>query len=183
MIPVRNDIDLHSSSSSSAFPSFVSGLHHFGWDFCVCDRFLIQSLRLSHSIFVDDACWVCFFPAFTGLEHECQESMQWYVCVHRLDLKVYSHPKELRGNRIRTHVNSKGKYPLYWKNPQRRIEPSTLHQAGQRAQHTTYELFKPPDLHSRPQGFEKVKTSSPIILQNFQLIWEQLVCCCDLLVW
>ena len=24
-----------------AFPSYISGVHHFGWDFCVCDRFLI----------------------------------------------------------------------------------------------------------------------------------------------
>ena len=38
-----------------------------------------------------------------------------------------------------------GKNPLYWKNsPQRRIEPATLHHAGQRAQHTTNELFWPP---------------------------------------
>ena len=29
------------------------------------------------------------------------------------------------------------------KNPQRRIEPTTLHQAGQQAQHTTNELFRP----------------------------------------
>ena len=28
-----------SASSSSAFPSYISGVHHFGWDSCVCDRF------------------------------------------------------------------------------------------------------------------------------------------------
>ena len=33
------------------------------------------------------------------------------------------------------------------KSPQRRKEPTTLHQAGQRAQHTTNELFRPPRLH------------------------------------
>ena len=27
---------------------------------CVRDRFLIQPLRLSHSVFVDGACWMCF---------------------------------------------------------------------------------------------------------------------------
>ena len=26
-------------SSSSVFPSCISGVHHFGWDFCVCDCF------------------------------------------------------------------------------------------------------------------------------------------------
>ena len=37
--------------------------------------------------------------------------------------------------------------PLYWKknSPQRKIEPMTLHQAGQRAQHTTNELYRPLD--------------------------------------
>ena len=35
-----------SSSSSSAFPSYISSVHHFGWAFCVCDCFfLIQPLR------------------------------------------------------------------------------------------------------------------------------------------
>ena len=37
------------------------------------------------------------------------ESVQWSVCVHRLVLGLYSHPKELLGNGVRTHVNSKGK--------------------------------------------------------------------------
>ena len=36
------------------------------------------------------------------------------------------------------------KNPLHWKNsPQRRIEPTTLHQAGQLAQHTASKLFQP----------------------------------------
>ena len=49
------------------------------------------------------------------------------------------------GDGVRTHVNSKGKKnPLYRTNsPQRRIEPTTLHQVGQRAQHTTNELSRP----------------------------------------
>ena len=32
-------------SSSSAFPSYISGVHHFGWDFCSCHRFSVQPLR------------------------------------------------------------------------------------------------------------------------------------------
>ena len=41
------------------------------------------------------------------------ESVQWNACVHRLDLGLYSHLKEFWGgaNRVRTHVNSKGKIP------------------------------------------------------------------------
>ena len=73
------------------------------------------------------------------------ESVQWNACVHRLDLGLYSHPKEFLGNEVRTHVNSKGKIPFTPKNsPQRRIKPTMLHQAGQRAQHTTNELCRPP---------------------------------------
>ena len=37
------------------------------------------------------------------------ESVRWNACVHRLDLGLYSHPKEFLGNGVRTRVNSKGK--------------------------------------------------------------------------
>ena len=46
------------------------------------------------------------------------------------------------GNGVRTYVNSKGKIRSIGKNSQRRIEPMTLHQAGQQAQHTN-KLFQP----------------------------------------
>ena len=59
------------------------------------------------------------------------ESVQWNACVHRLDLGLYSHPKEFLGNGVSTRVNS------LLPEAQRKIEPATLHQAGQRVQHTT----------------------------------------------
>ena len=72
------------------------------------------------------------------------ESVRWTACVHRLDLGVYSHPKEFWGNRVRNHVKSIGIIPSTGKNSrQRRIEPATLHQVRQRAEHTTNELFRP----------------------------------------
>ena len=37
------------------------------------------------------------------------ESVQWNVCVHRLDLGLHSHPKEFLGNGVKIHVNSEGK--------------------------------------------------------------------------
>ena len=37
------------------------------------------------------------------------ESVRWNVCVHRLDLGLYSHPKKFWWNLVRTHVNSTGK--------------------------------------------------------------------------
>ena len=79
------------------------------------------------------------------------EPMRRNPCVHRLDLGLYSHPKEFWGNGVRTHVNSRGKSPLSKKkkkkkkSPPRRIESTTLHQAGQRAQNTTNELFRSPN--------------------------------------
>ena len=33
----------------------------------------------------------------------------WNACVHRLDLRLYSHPKEFLGNGVRTHVFFPGK--------------------------------------------------------------------------
>ena len=32
------------------------------------------------------------------------ESVPWNACIDRLDLGLYSHPKEILGNRARTHV-------------------------------------------------------------------------------
>ena len=88
------------------------------------------------------------------------ESVQWKACVHRLDLSLYSYPKDFWGNGVRTHVNSTEKNPLYWKNsPQRRIEPTMLHQAEQPAHHTTNKLFQLPrlwtaDLQSEQSGMD-----------------------------
>ena len=39
------------------------------------------------------------------------ETVRWNVCLHKLDLSLYSHPKEFVGNGVRTHVDSKGKFP------------------------------------------------------------------------
>ena len=50
------------------------------------------------------------------------ESVRQNACVHRLDLALYSHPKEFWGNGFRIHVDSKGKIPTTGKiSPQRMI--------------------------------------------------------------
>ena len=61
------------------------------------------------------------------------ESMQWNACVLRLDLGLYSHPKE--GVFSRPVLTPREKSPL--SEAQRRIRPTMLHHTGQRAQHTT----------------------------------------------
>ena len=40
------------------------------------------------------------------------QSVPWNACVHRLDLSLYFHPKEVfLGNAVRTHADSEGKIP------------------------------------------------------------------------
>ena len=81
------------------------------------------------------------------------------MCAQTLDLGLYFHPKEFWGNRVRAYVNSKGNIPTTGKNsPQRRIEPTTLHQAGQRARYSSNELLQPhcpipKHAEHRPKGF------------------------------
>ena len=73
------------SSSSSALPSYVSVVHHFGSDFCVCDRFLFVCLFFNPTVEIVTfrLCGRCMLsvlllPAFTRLGHESQEL--WSLC-------------------------------------------------------------------------------------------------------
>ena len=93
------------------------------------------------------------------------ESVRWNACVHRLDLGLYSHPKEFWGNGVWTHVNSKGKIPSTGKCPQRSIEPATL---WQRAQALPTELFRPPS-----PGLNRRKH---LKVSRLTLPWEKLFC-------
>ena len=91
---------------------------------------------------------VFLLPAFTHLGHEYQHLLSpcdGNARVHRLDLSLYSHSTEFWVNGVRTHVNSKGKIPSTGKIlPRGGWNPRRWNQAGQRAQHTTNELFLPP---------------------------------------
>ena len=55
--------------------------------------------------------------------------------MHRLDLDLYSHPKVFLGMESKPMLAPREKYSL--PEAQKRIEPSTLHHEGQRAQHIT----------------------------------------------
>ena len=67
------------------------------------------------------------------------ESALWKAFVHRLDLGLYSHPKEFWGNGVRTHVNSKGKIP----SPGKKFS-SEEDRTRDTASSTINELFRPP---------------------------------------
>ena len=64
-------------------------------------------LNVAHSPF----CTVCHLQFLFCLWTKQFEHVgcQWIVCVHRLDLSLYSHPKEFWGNGVRTHVISQVK--------------------------------------------------------------------------
>ena len=71
------------------------------------------------------------------------ESVRCNACVYRLT-SVYTLIGKSFGGMESEPMLTLRENPIYWKNsPQRRIEPMTLHQAGQQAQHTTKELFRP----------------------------------------
>ena len=102
-------------SSSYVFPTYISVVHHTGWDFSICDCFFNPAIEV---VTFHPPGWfmlgMFLLPAFTQLGHEWWgsfESVRWNGCVHRLDLNLYFHPKEFSGNGVRTHVNSKGKIP------------------------------------------------------------------------
>ena len=109
---------------------------------------------------------VFLLPEFTRLGHEWQDFWSpcdgMHVCTDWTTVCTLIR-KSLGGNGVRTHVNPKGKIPSIGKillrgnsnprrcikqdsepnalptelfRPQRRIEPTTLHLAGQRAHHT-----------------------------------------------
>ena len=63
--------------------------------------------------------------------------------MHRLDFRVYSHPKKFLGNGVRTGIFFTGKFPL--PEAQWRVKPATLHHAGQQAQHTSNRAIVAPD--------------------------------------
>ena len=103
------------SSSSSAFPSYIYGVHHFWVKFLRMWPFFNPTIKVV-TFRLRGWCVLGVFllPAFTRLGHERQDLLspcdEMHV-MHRLDLGLYSHPKEFLGNGVWTHVNSKGKIP------------------------------------------------------------------------
>ena len=94
---------------------------------------------------------VFLLPAFTCLE-QCQDLLSlrdgMHVCTNQTSIYPLIQ-KSSGGMESESMLTSRGKSPPPEKNShQRRIESTTLHQAGQQAQHTTNELFLPPHTHS-----------------------------------
>ena len=85
-----------------AFPSYISGVHHFWvrflriWPFFFNPTIKVVTFRLRG--------WCVLGVFFVAGIHPSRtwtsgsfESVRWNACVHRLDLGLYSHPKEFLG--------------------------------------------------------------------------------------
>ena len=145
------------SSSSSAFPAMSLGfIFSFlgeggvgggggggggggaGGGFCLCDH---KGSHISSSWMVHAGCSfvVAGIHAYRTWMSESFESVRWNAWMHRLDLCLYSHPKEFLGVESEPMLTSSEKSPLL--EAQWRIKPVTLHHAGQRAQHTDWAIL------------------------------------------
>ena len=105
---------------------------------CVCRVVLLPKiLPRSGGFFVCLSVFDCFCLSFraAALNDLLPVSDCVSMCVGVL---VYTLIGKFWGNRVKTHIHSMENAL------QRRIEPTTLHQAGWQAHHTTNELFRPP---------------------------------------
>ena len=88
---------------------------------------------------MDGACWVCFCCQHSPVQ-DMNARIFWvcameYMCAQNRPRFIVSSERIVR-NRVRIHVNSKRKNPLY-QMPPKRVEPMMLHHVGQQAQNTT----------------------------------------------
>ena len=128
----------------------MSGVHHFGWDCFAYVTVFLFNHRGSHI----PSSWWCLLGmflllAFTHLGHECQDILGPCdgMCVCTDKMSVYTLIQKSFGGMKSEPMFTPRKNPLNRKNsPPRRIEPTNLHQAGQRAKHTINKLFWPPFL-------------------------------------
>ena len=90
---------------------------------------------------------VFLLPAFTCLGHEHQDLLSlcdgMHVCTTRPQLTNTLIQKTFQGMESEPMLTPRQRSILPKYSPQRRMEPTMLHQAGQRAQHTTNELLWP----------------------------------------
>ena len=78
-----------------AFPSYISGVHHFWVRFLRMWPFFNLTIKVV-TFRLRGWCVLGVFLllAFTYLGHERQDLLWWNACVNRLDLGLYSHQKE-----------------------------------------------------------------------------------------
>ena len=104
------------TSSSSAFPSYISGVHHLGWNLGVTGRFFNPNIEVV-TFRLRGWCMLGVFllPAFTRLGHECQELWSLYdgmrVCADQTSVYTLIR-KSLRGMESEPMLTPREKSPL-----------------------------------------------------------------------
>ena len=101
-------------TSSSAFHSYISGVHHFGWDFCVCDHFFNPTIEVV-TFCLRGWCMLGVLAASLHLSWTWMsgyfQSERWNSCMHRLDFSLYSHPKAFGGMESEPMLTPREKIP------------------------------------------------------------------------
>ena len=134
-----------------AFPSYISGVHHFWVRFLRMWPFFNPTIKVV-TFRLRGWCVLGVFllPAFTRLGHERQDLLspcdEMHVCTDWTSVYALIR-RSFWGNGVWTHVNSKGKIPSTGKCPQRRIEPATLWTANPS---TTNWAIPAPSTHTIP---------------------------------
>ena len=129
-----------------AFPSYISGVHHFWVRFLRMWPFLNPTIKVV-TFRLRGWCMlgVFLFPAFTPLGHERQDLLspcdEMHVCTDYTSVYTLIR-RSFGGNGVWTHANSKGKIPSTENFPRGGSNPQ---RCGQRTQALPTELFWPPD--------------------------------------
>ena len=98
-------------------PTYISGVHHFWWAFCIYDSTVFFFLNPIKKVVTFHLCgWfmlgVFLLPAFTHLGREYQDLLSsCNACVHRLNFGLYSRPKEFSENGSQNYFKFKEKIP------------------------------------------------------------------------
>ena len=134
----------NSNSSSSAFPALSLGFTILGEifayvSFCCC--FFQSKNRGSHILTGWYLLGVFLFLAFTGLGHKCQDHLSlWggvHVCLDETSVYTLIQKSFFGGGGKDSEPMLTPREKSSLQEAQMMVEPSTLHYAGQRAQHTT----------------------------------------------
>ena len=155
-----------------AFPSYISGVHHFGVRFLRMWPFFNPTIKVV-TFRLRGWCVLGVFllPAFTRLGHERQDLLspcdEMHVCTDQTSVYTLIR-RSFWGNGVWTHVNSKGKIPSTENVPRGGSNPR---RCEQRAQALPTELFRPQLTHLI---FHRIHKASSYKLKMYQNCLNQL---------
>ena len=109
---------------------------------------------------------VFLLPAMAHLGHECQNllsPMWWSACKHRLDLSLYSHPKEFWEDRTYDAASSRTASPTHYQRaipaPLTRLPGPLISKQGCQSRHLSASSFWP--------SYSRQETGSNFLISKF----------------